>query len=50
MVGTTKKLSRLGHWNGRRRSGSEQAGLWQRPAVARLAIVALTAVVITVMA
>jgi putative nucleotidyltransferase with HDIG domain len=50
MVGTTKKLSRLGHWNGRRRSGREQAGLWQRPAVARLAIVAMTTVVITVMA
>jgi putative nucleotidyltransferase with HDIG domain len=53
MVGTTKKLSRLGQWNGRRRSSHDSAGLpglWQRPVLVRLAIVALTTAVITLMA
>jgi putative nucleotidyltransferase with HDIG domain len=49
MVGTTKKLSRLGQWNGRKRPGREQTGLWRRPALARLGVVGLTTVVITLM-
>src|SRR5437660_12434471 len=50
MVATTKKLSRRGQWNGRRRSGREHPGLWHRPALARLGVVGLATAVITLMA
>jgi putative nucleotidyltransferase with HDIG domain len=54
MFGPNKKQPRLGHWNGRRRSSRSDEPmlphLWRRPVMLRLAVVLVTAVLVTLMA
>ena len=54
MFGTIKKSSRLSQWNGRRRSSRSDLPvlprLWQRPVLLRLALVLVTALLVTFLA
>src|SRR5205807_5409712 len=54
MFGPIKKHSRLGQWNGRRRSSRSSepvfTRLWQRPVLLRLATVLSTMVLVTLLA
>ena len=54
MFGPLKKHPRLGQWNGRRRSSRSDEPmlpmLWQRPVLARLAVVWLTTLAVTALA
>src|SRR5579864_4538802 len=53
MFSPTKKLSRLGQWDGRRHSSRADEAvlprLWQRPMVVRLVVVLLTTITVTIM-
>jgi putative nucleotidyltransferase with HDIG domain len=53
MFGPSKKLSRLGQWDGRRHSSRADEAvlprLWQRPMVVRLGVVLLTTIAVTAM-
>ena len=54
MLGPIKKLSRLGQWNGRRRSSRSEVPVlprvWQRPALVRLGVVLLAVATATLWA
>jgi putative nucleotidyltransferase with HDIG domain len=54
MFGSPKKPSRIGQWNGRRRSSRSEEPvlprLWQRPVLLRLGAVLVTALTVTLMA
>src|SRR6059058_270004 len=54
MFGPVKKPSRLGQWNGRRRSSRSNEPvlprLWQRPVLLRLGLVLVTALSVTLLA